>query len=113
MQYRISDKLKSLKPSAIREIFKSLTNPEIIAFAAGNPAAESFPSEFIEKSCADILRKNAITALQYNITEGYPALRTAVKERLSTAFGIGKDFDKTIITSGGQQGLELACKVKS
>ena len=111
MQYRISDKLKSLKPSAIREIFKSLTNPEIIAFAAGNPAAESFPSEFIEKSCADILRKNAITALQYNITEGYPALRTAVKERLSTAFGIGKDFDETIITSGGQQGLELACKV--
>ena len=38
MEYRISDKLKNLKPSAIREIFKSLTNPEIIAFAAGNPA---------------------------------------------------------------------------
>ena len=111
MEYRISDKLKNLKPSAIREIFKSLTNPEIIAFAAGNPAAESFPSEFIEKASGNILKNNAITALQYNITEGYPALRAAVKERLSTAFGIGKDFDETIITSGGQQGLELACKV--
>ncbi len=111
MQYRISDKLKSLKPSAIREIFKSLSDPEIIAFAAGNPAAESFPSEFIEKSCAEILHKSAITALQYNITEGYPPLRAAVKERLSTAFGIGKDFDEAIITSGGQQGIELACKV--
>ena len=111
MEYRISDKLKNLKPSAIREIFKSLTNPEIIAFAAGNPAAESFPTEYIQKKCAEILEKEPITALQYGITEGYPALRAAVKARLKDAFGIGRDFDETIITSGGQQGLELTCKV--
>lgn len=48
MNYTFSDKLADLKPSAIREIFKSLTDPEIIAFAAGNPSAESFPSEFIK-----------------------------------------------------------------
>lgn len=111
MEYRISDKLKNLKPSAIREIFKSLSDPQIIAFAAGNPAPESFPAEFIAKSCAEIFATNPVTALQYSITEGYPALRTAVKKRLSEAFGIGKDFDETIITSGGQQGIELTCKV--
>lgn len=111
MEYRISDKLKNLKPSAIREIFKSLTNPEIIAFAAGNPAAESFPMDFIRESCAKILEESPITALQYSLTEGYPKLRSAVKERLSSAFGIGRDFDETIITSGGQQGIELFCKV--
>ena len=111
MEYRISEKLKNLKPSAIREIFKSLTDPRIIAFAAGNPAAESFPAEFIEKKAAEILHNSPVAALQYSITEGYPALRTAVKKRLSAAFGIGRDFDETIITSGGQQGLELACKV--
>lgn len=111
MEYRISDKLKNLKPSAIREIFKSLSDPQIIAFAAGNPAPESFPAEFIAKSCAEIFATSPVTALQYSITEGYPALRTAVKKRLSEAFGIGKDFDETIITSGGQQGIELTCKV--
>ncbi len=111
MEYRISDKLKNLKPSAIREIFKSLTDPQIIAFAAGNPAAESFPVDFIEKACAEVFKTAPVSALQYNITEGYPALRTAVKERLKNAFGIGRDFDETIITSGGQQGLELSCKV--
>jgi len=111
MEYRISDKLKNLKPSAIREIFKSLTNPEIIAFAAGNPAAESFPTEYIQKNCAEVLQNAPITALQYNIPEGYPPLRAAVKARLKDAFGIGRDFDETIITSGGQQGLELTCKV--
>ncbi len=111
MEYRVSDKLKNLKPSAIREIFKSLTDPRIIAFAAGNPAAESFPAEYIEKKAAEILRESPVAALQYGITEGYPALRAAVKKRLSEAFGIGRSFDETIITSGGQQGLELACKV--
>ena len=111
MEYRISDKLASLKPSAIREIFKSLTNPEIIAFAAGNPAAESFPTEFIQQKAAQILREKPVTALQYSITEGYPELRTAVKKRLSEAFGIDGGDDEVIITSGGQQGLELVCKV--
>ena len=35
MEYRFSDKLAALKPSAIREIFKSLSDPEIISYAAG------------------------------------------------------------------------------
>ena len=33
MEYIFSDKLSALKPSAIREIFKSLTDPTIISFA--------------------------------------------------------------------------------
>ncbi len=111
MEYRISDKLASLKPSAIREIFKSLTNPEIIAFAAGNPAAESFPTEYIQEKAAQILRESPVTALQYSVTEGYPKLREAVRKRLKDAFGIDREGDEVIITSGGQQGLELVCKV--
>ena len=58
MEYRFSDKLAGLRPSAIREIFKSLSDPEIISFAAGNPAAESFPIEEIRTLSADILEKN-------------------------------------------------------
>ena len=42
MNYTFSDKLADLKPSAIREIFKSLTDPEIIAFAAGNPGGYQY-----------------------------------------------------------------------
>ena len=45
MEYKISDKLASMKPSAIREIFKSLTDPSIIAFAAGNPRRNHFLSK--------------------------------------------------------------------
>ena len=110
MEYRISDKMKSLKPSAIREIFKALTDPTIISFAAGNPAPESFPVDDLARISADIFRDSATSALQYSVTEGYPPLREDVKARLSSRFGIGRDFDMTIITSGGQQGIELLCK---
>ena len=110
MDYNFSEKLKNMQPSAIREIFKSLTDPSIIAFAAGNPAPESFPIEAIAKISDNILKTDPVKALQYGITEGYPKLRELVAKRLDTKFGIGRPDDMTIIVSGGQQGIELTCK---
>ena len=117
MDYRFSDKLATLKPSAIREIFKNLTDPSIISFAAGNPAAESFPVNDIARISADIFANTPVPALQYSITEGYTPLREAIAKRQKEIFGIGKSVtngdafnDSTIVVSGGQQGIELACK---
>ena len=110
MEYRISDKLAALKPSAIREIFKSLSDPTIISFAAGNPSPLSFPADELGEISADIFRNQSALALQYGITEGYPPLRQAVSARIMDKFGIGSDNDETIITTGGQQGIELLCK---
>ncbi len=110
MEYKISNKLASLKPSAIREIFKSLSDPTIISFAAGNPSPLSFPSKELAEISADIFENNAAAALQYGTTEGYTPLREAVVARMKEKFDIGTDNDETIITTGGQQGIELACK---
>lgn len=110
MKYKFSDKLEALKPSAIREIFKSLADPTIISFAAGNPSPLSFPVKELAKISADIFENDSTTALQYSITEGYIPLRNDVIARLKNKFNIDADLDNTIITSGGQQGIELACK---
>lgn len=111
MNYKISDKFVNMKPSAIREIFKSLGKPGCISFAAGNPSPESFPVEDIKRIAADILTEEPITALQYGITEGYPKLRELVASRLKRLYNIGTEDDDTIIVTGGQQGIELTCKV--
>ncbi len=111
MNYTFSDKVAGLKPSAIREIFKSLTDPSVISFAAGNPSPLSFPVEKLQGLANDIFEKEPAKSLQYGITEGYMPLREQVASRLKEKFAIGKDFDMTIITSGGQQGIDLACKV--
>ncbi|MCD7771520.1 MAG: PLP-dependent aminotransferase family protein [Oscillospiraceae bacterium] len=110
-QYRISDKFVSMKPSAIREIFKSLDTPGSISFAAGNPSPDSFPVAEIKKIADEIFTNEPIMALQYGITEGYAPLRELVKERLKRVYGINNPDDDTIIVSGGQQGIELTCKV--
>lgn len=118
MVYDFSDKIKELKPSAIREIFKYLSDPSIISFAGGNPSPESFPVKELAAISEDIFKNSPTSALQYSVTEGYPKLRSAVAKRLYEKFSIGKSeergdaySDETIIVSGGNQGLELACKV--
>ena len=112
MEYKFSKKLAELKPSAIREIFKSLSDPTIISFAAGNPSPESFPVDDLARLSAEIFENQASFALQYGITEGYTPLREAIAARQKARFGetMVRDTDTTLIVTGGQQGLELACK---
>jgi 2-aminoadipate transaminase len=118
MNYTFSDKIASLKPSAIREILKAPATPETISFAAGNPAPESFPIEEMARISEKIFKEQAVAALQYSVTDGYSPLREHIAARQKEKFNIGKSksdgygFDDTaIIVSGGQQGIELACKV--
>lgn len=111
MEYVFSDKVMPLKPSAIREMLKTHVDPDMISLAAGNPAAESFPVNEFCSLGESIYARKAAGALQYGITEGYAPLRKKVAERLKSKFDIGKEFDDVVITSGGQQGIELTCKI--
>ena len=118
MTYQFSNKIASLKPSAIREILKAPKDADTITLAAGNPAPETFPVADLARFAADIFANDSTTALQYGATDGYEPLRRAVAERQKTVWGIGKSVadgdsfnDTTIIVSGGNQGIELAAKV--
>ena len=111
MEYKFSDKVSKLQASAIREILKFTADPEVISFAAGNPAPEAFPKERIAEISAELLRDDPILALQYSVTEGYTPLRDFLKEWLASKGCFHKEFDELIVTSGGQQANELSCKV--
>ena len=111
MEYKFSDKVSGLKASAIREILKFTSDPDVISFAAGNPAPEAFPKEQIAEISAELLRDDPILALQYSITEGYTPLREFLKSWLGSKKCFNPESDDLIITSGGQQTNELSCKV--
>ena len=111
MEYKFSDKVSGLKASAIREILKFTADPEVISFAAGNPAPEAFPKERIAEISAELLRDDPILALQYSVTEGYTPLREFLKSWMTEKGCFHKEFDDLIITSGGQQANEHSCKV--
>ncbi|MCX7615105.1 MAG: PLP-dependent aminotransferase family protein [Clostridiales bacterium] len=111
MNYPFSDKISTLKPSAIREIFKVLENPEVISFAGGNPDPETFPAKEMSKIAERLFETNAAGALQYGITEGFMPLRELTAKRLKEKYQVGTSDDSLIITSGGQQAIELFTKV--
>lgn len=111
MEYKFSDKISSLQPSAIREILKATANPEIIPLAAGNPAPDAFPVEEVQEIAKDILANDPITALQYGVTEGYQPLRDTLRGWLKDRENIGREFDDVLIVSGATQVMDLTTKV--
>lgn len=110
MEYIFSDRVNSLKPSAIREIFKYASDPQIVSLSAGNPAPDAFPSKEIAEISARLLNENPIDTLQYSVTEGYTPLRNYLKQYMKEKHNIGTEKDELIITSGAQQIMDLATK---
>jgi 2-aminoadipate transaminase len=98
------------KRSAIREILKLTQNPEIISFAGGLPAPESFPVDALDTIVTDMLREEGATVLQYDATEGVKELRELLLKRYQDE-GTQAFLDNLIITTGSQQGLDLVGKI--
>lgn len=110
MEYTFANRVLSLKPSAIREIFKYAADPAYVALSAGNPAPDAFPAKELEEISKSLLAENPIAALQYSVTEGYPKLREVLKKYMKEKHSIGTELDDLIITSGAQQVMDLTSK---
>lgn len=111
MTYEISNKMSTIKGSAIREIFKYAQDPEVISLAGGNPNPELFPNKELAEIALEMLTEKPVLSLQYGVTEGYTPLREAVKNRLKKVENIGGENDDLIIVSGGQQCIDLTAKL--
>ena len=110
MEYTFSDRVQTLKPSAIREIFKYAADPTVVSLSAGNPSPEAFPKDEIAEISARIFRDDPISALQYSVTEGYAPLREFLTGYMKEKHNVGSDSDDILITSGAQQIMDLASK---
>jgi 2-aminoadipate transaminase len=109
--YRFATRTTALKPSAIREILKVTSAPDIISFAGGLPAPELFPVEAVSRSAQAVLSSDGPAALQYGVTEGHLPLREWVCAHLAATVGLSVSPDDVVITSGSQQALDLIAKV--
>lgn len=106
-----SYRIAGVQPSAIREILKSTADPNVISFAAGNPAPEAFPIDEIRRISSEILTEEPIAALQYSITEGYPKLRDWLKDDMEKKGDFRRNSEDLIITCGAQQAIETCAKI--
>lgn len=96
--------------SAIRELLKLTSLPDVISFAGGLPASDLFPIEKFKEAADIVLTEMGHTALQYGTTEGYQPLREMIA-RNATKYGIQISSDNVLITSGSQQALDLLGRI--
>lgn len=108
--YTFSNRANQLTSSAIREILKVTTRPEIISFAGGLPSADGFPITELRQAFDTVLATDGRAALQYGPTEGYTPLREWVAQDLSTE-DVNIDVNEVLIVSGSQQALDMLGKL--
>lgn len=110
MEYKFSDRVSNLKPSAIREIFKYAADPEVVSLSAGNPSPDAFPAKAIEEISAKVFAEDPIRVLQYSVSEGYTPLRQHLMEYMQKEHNTGSENDDILITTGAQQIMDLCAK---
>nr|WP_320117856.1 PLP-dependent aminotransferase family protein [uncultured Marinifilum sp.] len=106
----ISDSAKGMKRSVIRELLKLTQREDIISFAGGLPAPDSFPVKELKEISCEVLDEDGKCALQYGATEGDQKLREILTKRYVEQ-GLQITSNNLIILSSSQQGLDLTGKI--
>lgn len=101
---------RALRESAIRRMGTVLAGKrEIISFAPGYPAQESFAWDEFRAIADDLLKKRPQDLLQYGPTRGYRPLIEAI-QGIQKSRGMDVAPQRVVVTTGSQQGLYLIAR---
>jgi 2-aminoadipate transaminase len=100
---------QGMKSSAMRDLMAVTAQPEVISLAGGLPDTSTFPAEDFAALMAHVAVDSAAAALQYGPTEGLDALKDCIVEVMA-AEGMEVERDELLVTTGGQQVIDLVCK---
>jgi 2-aminoadipate transaminase len=98
-----------MRSSAMRDLMAITARPEVISLAGGLPDTSTFPPESFAAQMSRVARESAAEALQYGPTEGFEETKDCILEVMA-AEGMLPDPDDIIVTTGGQQAIDLVCK---
>jgi 2-aminoadipate transaminase len=100
---------RGMKSSAMREMMALTERPDVISLAGGLPDTTTFAPDLYAKLMADVAAESTARALQYGPTEGMAATVGCIVEVMA-AEGTAIDPSEVIVTTGGQQVIDLVCK---
>lgn len=106
---QFAERFHGITGSAIREILKYMTRPNMISFGGGNPAASALEEDVIADISRDVLLADGKRILQYGATDGYAPYKEAVAKWVK-----GLDIDcgpeDILPVTGSTQGIDLLAK---
>ena len=100
---------RGMKSSAMREMMALTERPEVISLAGGLPDTSTFAPELYAKLMSQVAAESTARALQYGPTEGMAVTVDCIVEVMA-AEGTSVDPANVIVTTGGQQVIDLVCK---
>jgi 2-aminoadipate transaminase len=98
-----------MRSSAMRDLMAITARPEVISLAGGLPDTSTFPPRSFAAQMTKIAQESAAEALQYGPTEGFDETKDCILEVMA-AEGMLPDPEDIIVTTGGQQAIDLVCK---
>ena len=107
----LSRSAEQMKESAIRKMGTVLAQGrDIISFAPGYPAPQTFPWAEFQEIARDLLAGSDGSVLQYGPTRGFRPLLDAIAE-IMAGRGVPTTPERLLINTGSQQGLDLVARV--
>src|SRR5213076_1976633 len=104
-----ASRTRVMTSSAMRDLMAITERPEVISLAGGLPDTSTFPAELLAKLMSGVAAESSARALQYGPTEGWSDVREAIVEVMA-AEGTEVDPQDVLVTTGGQQVIDLVCK---
>ncbi len=105
-----SKNASNMRKSVIRELLKLTQQPDIISFAGGLPAPETFPVEDLRQAADRVFTNSPMKALQYGTTEGDAELKAELI-KFEQRQGMKLGADNLLIVSASQQALDMMPKI--
>jgi 2-aminoadipate transaminase len=98
-----------MRSSAMRDLMAITARPEVISLAGGLPDTSTFPPETFASLMDAIARNSCASALQYGPTEGFDETKKRIADVMAEE-GMDVDPEDVIVTTGGQQVIDLVAK---
>jgi 2-aminoadipate transaminase len=101
-----ASRTRTMVSSAMRDLMAVTDRPEVISLAGGLPDTSTFDVSLFASLMS---RLPVARALQYGPSEGLPGVHDAIVAVMA-AEGMAVDPADMIVTTGGQQAIDLVCK---
>jgi 2-aminoadipate transaminase len=104
-----AERTKAMKSSAMRDLMALTERDDVISLAGGLPDTSTFPADSYASVMSTVAANSCSRALQYGPTEGLAVVKRCIAE-VMRAEAMEADEDEMLVTTGGQQVIDLVCK---
>jgi 2-aminoadipate transaminase len=105
-----AERTKVMKSSAMRDLMAITERDDVISLAGGLPDTSTFPPDSYAALMQQVAAESCARALQYGPTEGLGVVKGAILEVMAAEGIHGVDPEDVLVTTGGQQVIDLVCK---